>query len=67
MFSSGRDASLAFITGDFSETGLTDDLSSLSPKQVVQLTDWTSFYDKTYIYKGKSSSQYLSMNKRLVR
>ncbi|XP_042287524.1 neuferricin [Thunnus maccoyii] len=44
----GRDASLAFITGDFTESGLTDDVSSLSPLQIVALYDWLAFYQKDY-------------------
>lgn len=48
----GRDASLAFITGEFDEQGLTDDISSLSERQVKALDDWLQFYNKNYIYKG---------------
>ncbi|KAM9846788.1 neuferricin [Aulostomus maculatus] len=44
----GKDASLAFITGDFTESGLRDDLSSLSPLQLVALFDWLAFYQRTY-------------------
>ncbi|XP_060911865.1 neuferricin isoform X1 [Labrus mixtus] len=44
----GKDASLAYITGDFTERGLTDDLSSLSPLQVVALYDWLAFYQREY-------------------
>ncbi|XP_023274062.1 neuferricin [Seriola lalandi dorsalis] len=47
-FMAGRDASLAFITGDFTENGLTDDVSSLSPLQVVALYDWLAFYQRDY-------------------
>lgn len=48
----GRDASLAFITGEFDDQGLTDDISSLSPRQVKTLDDWLQFYNANYIYKG---------------
>lgn len=44
----GKDASLAFVTGDFTESGLTDDVSSLSPSQVMTLYDWLAFYQKEY-------------------
>ena len=44
----GKDASLAFVTGDFTESGLTDDVSSLSPLQVVALYDWLAFYQRDY-------------------
>lgn len=48
----GRDASLAFITGEFEDEGLTDDISSLSVRQVKALNDWLQFYNANYIYKG---------------
>lgn len=54
----GRDASLAFITGEFEGKGLTDDISSLSVQQVKALNDWVQFYDKNYIYKGKLNGRY---------
>ncbi|KAI3373445.1 hypothetical protein L3Q82_022047 [Scortum barcoo] len=44
----GKDASLAFITGDFTESGLTDDVSGLSPPQVMALYEWLSFYQRDY-------------------
>ncbi|XP_012543721.2 neuferricin [Monomorium pharaonis] len=54
----GRDASLAFITGEFDEQGLTDDVSSLSEQQVKALDDWLQFYNTNYIYKGKLYGRY---------
>lgn len=44
----GKDASLAFVTGDFTEGGLTDDVSDLTPLQMTVLYDWLSFYQKEY-------------------
>lgn len=52
VLSSGKDASRAFVTGDFSETGQTDDLSGLSPTQIVALFDWLAFYQKDYELVG---------------
>ncbi|XP_046876694.1 neuferricin [Hypomesus transpacificus] len=49
----GKDGSLAFVTGDFTDMGLTDDLSSLSPTQVVALYDWLAFYQKDYQPMGR--------------
>jgi len=50
----GRDGSAAFVTGDFTDKGLTDDLSSLTPEQVHGIFDWIdNTYNKQYIYKGK--------------
>lgn len=54
----GCDASLAFITGEFEGEGLTDDISSLSVRQVKALDDWLKFYDTNYIYKGKLYGRY---------
>lgn len=51
-FMAGKDASLSFITGDFTESELTDDVSSVSPMQVVALYDWLSFYHKEYKHVG---------------
>ncbi|XP_029303840.1 neuferricin [Cottoperca gobio] len=47
-FMAGKDASLAFITGDFTEIGLRDDVSSLSPLQLIALYDWLAFYQREY-------------------
>lgn len=54
----GRDASLAFITGQFDDENLVDDISSLSTHQVKALDDWVQFYNTNYIYKG--SNNYLN-------
>ncbi|XP_046144053.1 neuferricin isoform X2 [Osmia bicornis bicornis] len=54
----GRDGSLAFITGQFDDNGLTDDISSLSMEQIKALNDWVQFYNETYIYKGKLIGRY---------
>lgn len=51
-FMAGKDASLSFITGDFTESELKDDVSSVSPLQVVALYDWLSFYHREYKHVG---------------
>ncbi|XP_011059514.1 PREDICTED: neuferricin [Acromyrmex echinatior] len=58
----GRDASLAFITGEFDDKGLTDDISSLSMQQVKALNDWVQFYKTNYIYKGKLYGRYYNQD-----
>ncbi|XP_068939358.1 neuferricin isoform X2 [Petaurus breviceps papuanus] len=50
----GRDASRAFVTGDFSEKGLNDDVSDFSPSQMLILRDWLLFYEKNYVFVGQS-------------
>ncbi|XP_072524242.1 neuferricin [Salminus brasiliensis] len=52
-FFTGRDASRAFVTGDFTEAGLSDDVTDLSPSQIVALYDWLTFYQKDYTPVGR--------------
>lgn len=54
----GRDASRAFVTGDFSESGLTDDVMGLTPQDLKSIQDWSLFYLKEYSYKGKLVGRY---------
>ncbi|XP_041626373.1 neuferricin isoform X1 [Vulpes lagopus] len=49
----GRDASRAFVTGDYSEAGLVDDVSDLSFSEVLTLQNWLSFYEKNYELVGR--------------
>ncbi|GJP54192.1 hypothetical protein CLOM_g13289 [Closterium sp. NIES-68] len=49
----GRDASRAFVSGNFSGDGLTDDLEGLTGEQCIGIADWRDFYFKTYIHVGK--------------
>lgn len=51
-FMAGRDASLAFVTGVFTGSDLTDDVSSLSPLQLTALYDWLAFYHREYQHVG---------------
>jgi len=51
----GKDGSRAFITGEFSDSGLTDDVSGLTNSQWLDLLHWFEFYNKQYIYVGKIS------------
>ncbi|XP_078535809.1 neuferricin [Lissotriton helveticus] len=57
-FFAGRDASRAYVTGDFTETGLVDDVSGLSPLEMVSVKNWLSFYHKNYVYIGKLVGRY---------
>jgi hypothetical protein len=49
----GKDGSRAFITGEFNDAGLIDDVSGLTPKDLKALQDWIKFYRKDYKYVGK--------------
>ncbi|KAG9492568.1 hypothetical protein GDO78_000847 [Eleutherodactylus coqui] len=53
FFCVARDASRAYVTGDFTDGGLVDDVSELSPSQMLHLNNWLSFYQKTYAAVGK--------------
>ncbi|XP_070572496.1 neuferricin-like [Ptychodera flava] len=57
-FFSGRDGTRAFVTGDFTEKGLTDDLSGFTPSQGLEVKSWVDFYEKQYIYVGKLQGRY---------
>ena len=51
-FFAGRDASLAFATGNF-KTNLTDNVSSLADAQLLELQNWVNeTYHKKYVYEG---------------
>lgn len=52
-FFTAKDASRAYVTGDFTEGGLVDDVSELSPTQMLHLNNWLSFYQKNYAAVGK--------------
>lgn len=49
----GRDASRAFVTGDYSEAGLVDDVADLSFSEMLTLQNWLSFYEKNYACVGR--------------
>ncbi|XP_073000421.1 membrane-associated progesterone-binding protein 4 [Typha latifolia] len=55
---SGRDASRAFISGNFSGNGLTDSLHGLSSTEVNSVVDWRKFYRERYRYVGKLVGRY---------
>lgn len=42
------------MSGDFTDSGLVDDVTGLSPTEMLSLQDWLIFYKREYIYKGKS-------------
>ncbi|XP_057433744.1 membrane-associated progesterone-binding protein 4 [Lotus japonicus] len=54
----GRDASRAFVSGNFTGDGLTDSLRGLSSAEVKSVIDWRDFYSRTYKYVGKLVGRY---------
>jgi predicted heme/steroid binding protein len=47
----GRDGSASFVTGDFTVDGAQKSLLDLEPIQLLQLSDWKDFYDKSKDYR----------------
>jgi len=51
-FFAGKDASRAFVSGQFDEEGLVEDVSGLSSGDYLGLEEWGSFYEKDYVRVG---------------
>lgn len=51
-FFSAKDGTRGFITGDFTEEGLIDDLDEITSAQASEVKDWVDFYHKDYTYVG---------------
>ncbi|KAJ8770390.1 hypothetical protein K2173_015004 [Erythroxylum novogranatense] len=54
----GRDASRAFVSGNFTGDGLTDSLHGLSTTEVKSIVDWRDFYFRSYTFVGKLVGRY---------
>lgn len=54
----GRDASRAFVSGNFTGDGLTDSLQGLTSTEVNSIIDWRKFYHERYIFVGKLVGRY---------
>ncbi|KAK7306886.1 hypothetical protein VNO77_44846 [Canavalia gladiata] len=54
----GRDASRAFVSGNFTGDGLTDSLRGLSSTEVKSIVEWRDFYFRSYKYVGKLVGRY---------
>ncbi|XP_022101131.1 neuferricin-like [Acanthaster planci] len=57
-FFAGRDATRAYVTGEFNEEGLKDDVEGLSPQQMLEVETWVDFYKKEYTPVGKLVGRY---------
>ncbi|KAM6049530.1 neuferricin isoform 1-T1 [Chlamydotis macqueenii] len=58
----GRDATRAFATGDFTQAGLVDDVSALSPGEMLAIQSWLSFYSDNYDPVGKLVGRFYDEN-----
>ncbi|GMG98871.1 hypothetical protein Nepgr_000711 [Nepenthes gracilis] len=54
----GRDASRAFVSGNFTGDGLTDSLHGLSSSEVKSIVEWRDFYFRTYKFVGRLVGYY---------
>lgn len=58
-FFAGRDASTAFITGDFNTiSDDMDDVLKLPQRDILAVYNWQKFYEKDYTYVGKLIGRY---------
>ncbi|XP_058820883.1 neuferricin homolog [Topomyia yanbarensis] len=63
----GHDASRSFISGEFEAYHPEmSDVSSLTDGELKSLVKWKSFYDETYVYKGKLIGRYFDDRGRLT-
>lgn len=67
----GKDASVAFITGDFEkdpnaeQTNDDDDvLKRLKPQEIYSIFQWQQFYDKDYIFVGRLAGRFYGYDGR---
>ncbi|CAG5115270.1 unnamed protein product [Candidula unifasciata] len=61
-FFAGIDGSKAYVTGQFDKDGLVDDISELTPAEVLSLDNWKSFYEKDYTFVGKVEGAFYDKN-----
>jgi predicted heme/steroid binding protein len=65
-FFAGKDASRAFVTGEFTEEGLTDDIDDFNDEKMLSLNDWLSFYDKDYKLIGVVEGRFYDSEGKLT-
>nr|CAB3235070.1 neuferricin-like [Phallusia mammillata] len=51
-FFAGRDGTRGFVTGEFTDEGLTDNLDGLDPNLFLGFDEWSEFYESSYKYVG---------------
>lgn len=57
-FFTGRDATRAFVSGDFKEKGLIEDTSGLSHTDLLGIEEWNKFYKEQYTFVGKLNGHF---------
>ena len=61
-FFAGKDATRAYITGQFTEEGLIDDLTGVDVESFDGIQTWTELYEKDYKRVGKLIGTYYDSN-----
>lgn len=51
-FFAGKDGTRAFVTGEFKEEGLREDVVGLSHQDMLGIEEWMGFYEKEYKFVG---------------
>ena len=59
-FFAARDASRAFVTGNFDEPGLVENVDNLTPSDYLGLEEWQGFYEKDYTRVGVLEGHFYS-------
>lgn len=54
MIFTGVDGTRAFVTGEFNEAGLVDDIEGLDAEAIQSIEDWRLMYHKDYTLVGKT-------------
>jgi len=61
-FFAGRDASRAYVTGNFEEAGLVSNVDGLSSGDYLGLEEWSRFYEKDYSKVGVLNGLFYDSN-----
>ncbi|XP_039249473.1 neuferricin-like [Styela clava] len=61
-FFAGRDGTKAYSTGDFTDKGLTDDLTGVGAEHFGEYENWVTFYEEDYTYVGKLIGNFYDAN-----
>ena len=52
------------MTGEFGEKGLVEDISDLTPQQMLDVWEWQQFYQTSYTHIGNQSKKLPSIGER---
>jgi len=51
-FFAAKDATRAFVSGDFTDKGADDDVTGLGHQDILGIEEWIEFYEKAYLFVG---------------